>query len=362
MKYFAGPDAIASLDAPIIRKIFPRYRKVVRGELPASFQISKSIKAEFDEGEEIHALWKVHWKLMGVFEGTRRKLDEGHIKPESLKREEKSLLDLKLLLAKRIMESCWLCERRCRVNRWAGEVGGCRAGNRPLISSEFIHMGEEPHIVPSHTVFFMGCSFKCQFCQNWAISQWQEEGTEIDGKTLARLIESRKKQGAKNVNFVGGEPTPYLLWIIESLKHCSENVAVIWNSNMYMTGETMDILNGITDMYLSDFKYGNDGCARRLSKIDDYFGVCSRNHFSAQGHAEMTIRHLVMPGHIECCTKPILKWIAEEMKYRCVLNIMDQYYPCWNAHLHPDINRKITAAEFEEAVRFASQLGLDYIC
>ncbi len=355
------PDALSTLDAPAIKKIFPRYRKIVQGRLPAVFQISKRIKAEFDEKADIGDLWDAHERLMSVFQEIRKKADAGKTYLEDLKTEERSLLDLKLLLVKRTMESCQLCERKCGVNRWSGELGACRVGDRCQISSEFIHMGEEPYITPSHTIFFMGCSFKCQFCQNWAISQWYEKGTEIEGKDLAGIIDRRKKEGARNVNFVGGEPTPQLFWIIEALKHSNENVAVIWNSNMYMTEKTMNILNGIIDMYLSDFKYGNDTCALRLSKVKGYFGVVARNHMTGSRHAELTVRHLVLPGHIECCTKPVLEWTAKNLKDRCMVNLMAQYYPCWKAHLYPEINKRLTPSEFEEAVGFATRSGLDFI-
>ena len=363
MKYFSTPDALSTLDAPIIKKIFPRYRKIVQGQLPAVFHISKRIKAEFNESQDTEALWHVHGRLMSVFREIRRKTDDSKTKEPlgGLKTGERSLLDLKLLLAGRVMESCQLCERRCGANRWAGELGVCRVGNRCLISSEFIHMGEEPYITPSHTIFFMGCPFKCQFCQNWAISQWYEEGTEVDGKTLAGIIDAGRKEGARNVNFVGGEPTPHLFWIIEALKHSVENVAVIWNSNIYMTEKTMNILDGIVDMYLSDFKYGNDDCALRLSKVKGYFGVAARNHLAGAEHAELTVRHLVLPGHIECCTKPVLEWIAGNIKDRCLVNLMDQYYPCWKAYLYPDINRGLAPSEFEEAAGFATRLGINFI-
>ncbi|MDA8169181.1 MAG: radical SAM protein [Nitrospiraceae bacterium] len=361
MRYFARPGAIDALDAPLIRKIFPRYRKIVQGRLPAAFQIAKRIEAEFDGRTDVESLWDMHGKLANIFHETRKRIDAGEMELDSLKTGGKSLLDLKLLLVEKVMEDCRLCERRCGVNRWAGELGACRVGSRCLISSEFMHMGEEPYISPSHTVFFMGCSFHCQFCQNWMISQWYEKGTEVEGKHLAEIIGKRKKEGARNVNFVGGEPTPQLFWILEALKHCDANIAAIWNSNMYMTERTMGILDGAVDMYLSDFKYGNDACAFRLSKVKRYFEVCSRNHLAAADRAEVTVRHLVLPGHIECCTKPVLEWIAGNIKDRCLVNLMDQYYPCWRARLYPDINRGITAEEFEAAVSFASRLGLNFI-
>jgi putative pyruvate formate lyase activating enzyme len=223
-------------------------------------------------------------------------------------------------------------------------------------------MGEEFHITPSHTIFFMGCPFRCQFCQNWEISQWYESGIEVTPKFLARAIEKRRKlDGVRNVNFVGGEPTPYLYWILVSLKECKVNIPVLWNSDMYMTEKAMKILDGVVDMYLSDFKYGNDKCALRLSVVSRFFEVCSRNHLLASKQAEITLRHLILPNHIECCTKPILKWIADNIKEKCLVNIMNQYRPYWQADKFPDINRRITSEEFEEAIKYAKSLDLNFI-
>jgi len=346
------PDAVSALDQPLVRKILSRYVKVAKGILPANFQIAKRIAVS-----EIS--WKEHEKAMKEFYELRQEIDNNKVDFTKLKPQKLSLLELKLQLAKEILKSCELCERKCRVNRLSGELGECKVGNNCLISSEFVHLGEESHIVPSHTVFFMGCNFHCQYCQNWSISQWYESGTAIKPKELARLIEQRRKEGCRNLNLVGGSPTPHLPWIIEALKHCEANTAVIWNSNMYMSEKTMQILDGIVDMYLSDFKYGNDKCALRLSKVPNYFSVVSRNHLLAAKTAEITLRHLILPNHLECCTKPVLKWISENLKEKCLVNLMDQYRPEWKARLYPEINRRISSEEYETALEYAKKLGLN---
>lgn len=351
--WLTRPDSINALENPLVKRILPRYVKVVKDELPAYFQIAKRIEAEHKKN-----LWVIHDRLMKKFHETKMELDKGKVKLEDLRIPSFSLLDLKILLTKEMMKSCELCEWKCHVNRLEGKKGVCRVGNKCLISSEFIHMGEEFHITPSHTIFFMGCPFKCQYCQNYTISQWYEEGTEVNGKILAELIEKRRIEGARNVNFVGGEPTPSLLWVLEALKHCSVNIPTLWNSDMYMSEKTMKILDGVIDMYLSDFKYGNDDCALRLSKVPKFFETCSRNHLLAVKQSEITLRHLILPNHVECCTKPILKWIAKNIRSKCLVNLMDQYRPEWKASEYPEINRRITQEEMDKAIKFAEKLKI----
>ncbi len=273
-------------------------------------------------------------------------------------------IEQKIRQTQEIMKSCHLCERRCGVNRMKNEVGECCVPNKCLISSEFLHFGEEPFFVPSHTIFFMGCNFHCQFCQNWTISQWRESGSEIAPEELARIIERRHASGSINVNFVGGEPTPHLLQILYVLRQMQKrevNIPVIWNSNFYMSTGTMDILKGIIDVYLADFKYGNDRCALRLSKIPNYFGVITRNIESAVRCGEVVIRHLVLPGHIECCSYPVLDWISKNPGRKVIVNIMDQYTPHYKAYKYKDINRRLTESEFSRVVVKARELDLDFI-
>jgi putative pyruvate formate lyase activating enzyme len=268
-------------------------------------------------------------------------------------------LEEKVNEAKEILKNCHFCERRCGVNRSNGEKGYCGV-LEPRVASEFIHLGEEKELIPSYTIFFSGCTFSCVFCQNWDISQYSDTGVYIKPEILAEMIERRKEGGVRNVNWVGGDPTPNLAYILEVLSHLKKlkvNLPQIWNSNMYLSLEAMNLLDGVIDIYLTDFKYGDDDCAKRLSKVENYFGIITRNHLIAEQQCEMIIRHLVLPNHLECCTKPILKWISKNLKnFR--LNIMEQYRPEYNALKFEDISRRLTWDEFQEAIEFAKDLGL----
>jgi len=269
----------------------------------------------------------------------------------------KDELEDRIKAAKEILQSCHFCERRCGVNRLKGERGFCGVG-KPRVASEFIHWGEERELIPSYTVFFTGCTFSCQFCQNWDISQYPQHGVYIEPETLANMITKRVRQGVKNVNWVGGDPTPNIHYILEVLSHCNENIPQVWNSNMYLTQESLELLDGVIDLYLTDFKYGNDACAKRLSKVDDYWEIITRNHLLVS-EEDIIIRHLVLPNHIECCSIPILKWIAENLRDKSVkVNVMDQYHPEWKASRYEDINRGLHGDEFERAHKFAEELGL----
>jgi len=355
------PDTVRALEDPLVKKILPRYVKVVEDELPAKFQIAKRIVFDFDKSLDKRRLWKEHSKLMEKFYQTQEVINKGKLKIKDLEVPRYSLLDLKIMLTKQILENCELCERKCHVNRLEGEKGECRVGNICLISSDFMHIGEEAHISPSHTIFFMGCTFHCQYCQNWTISQWAESGYPVTPRELAKSIEKMRNEGSRNVNFVGGEPTPNLLHILEALKECNANVPTVWNSNFYMSEKTMQILNGVIDLHLTDFKYGNSECALTLSKVPNYFEVCSRNHLLAAEQAEVTIRHLILPDHVECCSKAILDWISKNIKEKCIVNLMDQYRPEFKADQYMGINRKITPEEFEEVINYAKKLKINYI-
>ncbi len=263
----------------------------------------------------------------------------------------------KLERAGAMLRHCGFCERRCGVDRSKGERGHCGVLNT-RISAEFLHMGEETDLIPSHTIFFTGCTFDCSYCQNWDISTSPESGAEILPDALAAIIKRRAVQGSRNVNWVGGDPTAHTHYVLETMKNCDVNLPQIWNSNMYMTDDAMGLLNGVIDIYLSDFKYGNDACALRLSNVPEYMRIVKRNHLIAREGAEMIIRHLVLPGHLECCTMPVLTWISDNLE-DVIVNVMGQYRPEHRASEHPELKHKLSNAEHGRAVRMAIDLGLE---
>lgn len=352
------PDASAVLQDSKARKSLSRYFSVIEGKIPARFQICKRVGINIKDSASDNDIWEAHDQGLKDFQKLLTYIDGGKMRLEDLSKPDFSLLDLKVEIARRILKSCHFCERRCGVDRTAGERGLCGVGDRSRIASEFMHHGEEGVLVPSYTIFFTGCSFQCQFCQNWDISQHPDSGVEVSPLTLAKLIKGAKNDGARNVNFVGGNPDPNLHTILAALNECEISLSSVWNSNMYYSLEAAKLLFGTQDIYLTDFKWFQNSCALRYSKVPRYLEVVARNHKLAFKDSELIIRHLVMPGHLECCTRPILGWIAENIGANVRVNVMDQYRPCYKACEHEEINRQITREEHETALKLAEDAGL----
>ncbi len=358
MHWLLRPDSITAFEEEGVLKALGRYIGVSTNRKPAYFLIAKSIEVEPTRDASLEELWSIHDKKMENFVLAKERIDGLGGMPE-LKAADYSLLDLKYDIANRTLENCHFCERRCGADRTKGKEGFCNLDKGTRLSTEFLHMGEEACLLPSHTFFFVGCTFYCIFCQNWTIARQREKGTPVTGKELAEMAKKRRVlEKSRNINLVGGEPTPNLHTILDMLIHLDENVPVVWNSNMYMSAETMRLLNGVVDVYLADFKYGNDECAWRLSKVKNYFEVVARNHLRGKEHAELLIRHLVLPNHVECCTKPVVEWIAERLGNDVRLNIMAQYRPEFEAYKEPEIMRGVSSSEMQRASEIAKENGL----
>jgi len=328
----------------IVRNILSKYFEILEENRTAKYLLCKNIQVKYDKNKSTGYLWKIHDEALKNF-----KVKD--IQPSQ------SLLDLKIEIADRIFQNCCFCERRCGVNR-NKKAGNCGV-KKSFVSSEFLHIGEERVLVPSHTVFFSGCTFHCVFCQNWDISQ-SNSGFFIEPSKLVNIISKRKSQGSKNVNWVGGDPTPNVLYILQILKNLDEDIAQIWNSNMYCSLEAMKLLDGVIDLYLTDFKYGNDECASRLSIVDNYTNIVKRNHLKASENGDVIIRYLVMPNHIECCSKPIIKWISKNLS-NVVVNIMGQYRPDYHAFEYNDISRPVDIDEVISVKEYAEKLNVNQI-
>ncbi len=354
-------DSLEGIRTPLVKRILPRYVKIIKGDVPAKFELAKRIVFDFHSGMSSKKMWEEHEHLMRKFRHTQLLVDKGKIDIDELEVPRFSLIDMKAMLTEDMAKSCSMCERMCAKDRTKNRLGYCKVGKEFVLSSESIQKGEEAHISPSHMISLMGCNFNCQFCQNWQASQWRKACAETHPTLVARAIKRRIEEGARNVNWTGGEPTPHIANILKSLKGLDASIPQIWNSNFYMSERSMKILDGVVDMYLSDFKYGNNDCGRSLSQIDDYFEVCARNHMIAASHAEITIRHLVMPEHFECCTKPVFDWIRKNLRAKAVVSILGNYTPSYMAKERIDIGRAIMPEELEEAVSYAKKLKLNYV-
>jgi putative pyruvate formate lyase activating enzyme len=324
-----------------VRSLLPKYHAILEEQGIAQYLDCKHIPVSFDVTQLTDELWRTHDEALQLM-----KVQNTLPKP--------SLLDLKIELADRLFQSCCFCEHRCKIDR--RKTTGICGVKESYIASEFLHFGEEHVLVPSYTIFFSGCTFHCVFCQNWDISQFPC-GTIIEPQQLVIFIEQRKKQGARNVNWVGGDPTSNLLYILKVLRQLDSNLPQVWNSNMYCSEETMKLLHGVIDLYLTDFKYGNDSCAKRLSKVDGYTAVVKRNHLLACQHAEVIVRHLVLPNHEVCCSERIMQWIKENTPHVAV-NIMPQYRPEYHAKEYKEITSPVSREDYLRVKEYAETLGL----
>lgn len=354
-------------------KYLKRYLKVQGDEMPALSRITERISVEFDPEMGLEELRNVHKASIIEYRKLLESLEidaaEALAYSDSsdmlrlytksfleLPKASPSLLDLKIAIVERMIENCACCGWNCGVNRKAGEKGFCKLTDVSYYASEFLHMGEEPELVPSHTIFFAGCVFACVYCQNWDISTCPDCGTRIEPRKLAKLIDLRRMHGAKNVNFV--TPTPHTYTILKIIREISQNNPVIWNSNMYHSPVIAEILEGVVDVYLGDFKYGNNECARRYSKINNYLEIVQPNFKFAYETAEVLLRHLVLPGHLECCTKPIAEWVAKNIP-QIRFNLMFQYMPCYRALEYQEIGRQLTPEEEEKAIKIVREAGVE---
>ena len=270
---------------------------------------------------------------------------------------------------------CNLCPRACRVARKEtehspGAVGYCRLGTAPVLSRAALHFDEEPCISGTRgagTVFFAGCNLSCVYCQNYEISALRR-GKEISVSRLSEIYRELIAAGAHNIDLV--TPTHFTHAIYQSLAEPLP-VPVVYNCGGYESVHTVSFLRNKIQIWLPDLKYSLTEPAARYSDCPDYFEKATaaiEQMFRQTGPYEIgadgllrkgvLIRHLVLPGQLEN-TKGVLRYIAETFREGDVLvSLMRQYTPAGRAADFPEINRRVTDEEYEEAAAYMETLGI----
>jgi len=273
-----------------------------------------------------------------------------------------------------MLSQCRLCPRECGVDRLRGERGFCRAGAEPIVASWNVHPWEEPPISGtrgSGTIFFSGCTGRCLFCQNYPISQLGV-GNTVSVQRLAEMMLELQDRGCHNINLV--TPTHFVPQILAALELAIEGglrLPLVYNTSGYERVETLQLLDGVVDIYLPDAKYADDETARRLSGFVRYVEanraalkemfrqVGDELVLDGEGIARrgLIVRHLVLPEGL-AGTGEVLRLIAENLSPHVHVSLMDQYFPAHKAVGHPVLGRKITAEEYAEALRAFEEAGL----
>ena len=267
--------------------------------------------------------------------------------------------------------SCSICPRNCNTDRSRG-TGYCGCTENLKIAKYMLHYGEEPCISGtkgSGTVFFSGCSLRCVFCQNYPISHGMK-GEEITPGKLEEIMMMLRDKGAHNINLVTG--THFTEKIADVLKNCKKKlgIPVVWNTSGYEKAETLKMLEGLVDIYLTDLKYYSSDMSSRYSGAADYFDhafpaleemlrqqpecVSDDNGIMQRG---VIVRHLVLPKGYHDSIKLMDRISA--LKNRPLVSIMRQYAPCYDAVRFPEINRKLTTFEYEKVTEYCAETGLE---
>jgi putative pyruvate formate lyase activating enzyme len=225
------------------------------------------------------------------------------------------------------------------------------------VYKEFVHLGEEKMLIPSHAIYMTGCNFRCTFCSDDAYIRDTSRGAALSSAQLAERIEHRRAQGCKTVNFVGGCPEVNILAIVETLSLVRGPVHVVWNTNLWSEPLTFARLDGVVDTWLADLKFGNDACGKLagVSRYTETLHSALRLAVAARGR--VIVRHLLMPGHLECCTRPVLDWLGAELP-EVGFNLMTQFVPFASARHTAPLNRKNTREERDMAAALLEQSTL----
>lgn len=266
----------------------------------------------------------------------------------------------RLHLAREHLSRCTLCEHQCRANRMAGERGPCKAGVSARVFRHRVECGEEPELIPSHLFYLSGCDLRCAFCIAEASAFDPARGRELTSDFFLEAVEWGKTQGARNIQWVGGEPTIHIPAILEVMADCEGLPPIVWKSDFYGTIEAFELLRGTVDVYVADFKFGNDDCAARIARVKDYTRVVTRNLLLAADQSDLIVRHLLLPGHFECCFAPLVNWLCNQLP-SVKFSLRDGYQPRWQASKHPELACPLPRSDAARARRYAIERGLNVI-
>ena len=394
-------------DDPAICDSLSWYLDVAENRRPAKFRIAATLATQTDPiAASEDALWAELERLTPIFLRRWQAIRAGAPLPATA--DGPSLLELCRELAYRMLTHCNFCPWNCRVDRMAGvKFGACKLASASRVSSHFHHTGEELFYrgtEGSGTIFFTSCNMRCAFCQNGDISTDKDNGEETDPRTLAAMAWTLRHEGCHNINWVGGEVVIHLHAIVDAIALLGRdftptqaelrqarrtkadrlswfdevpdkalyegkfNAPMLWNSNFFITLESMKILRVLTDVWLPDFKFGPGRCAMALAKTPWYWETVTGNlALIAEWGEDYSIRHLVMPNHVECCTYPVLEWIADHMPAAPV-NVMAQFHPdnfcdpvsAKYRDKYAEIARRPSRAELNNSWRRARELGLKF--
>jgi putative pyruvate formate lyase activating enzyme len=263
-------------------------------------------------------------------------------------------------VARRMMANCHFCSHHCGVNRLAGDRGPCHAGPEARYFSAQVEVSDELELIPTFAIALSGCDLRCDFCITGQSSWNARSGACFDACVMAERAKLALAEGARTIMLLGGEPSIHLPAALEFVAALPDTAKLIWKTNGHCSTQARELLDGMFDVWLVDFKFGNDACARRLARIPDYVRIVTDNLHWADRHTELMVRHLVMPDHIDCCWKPVAEWLARALP-GVKVNLRCGFWPGWHAARHTELRRTVSSFESDGALKIAREYGLNLV-
>jgi len=282
-------------------------------------------------------------------------------------------LQQRALMAYPHLSICDVCALKCPVDRLAGKIGACHLGARAKVSSFSPHLGEENPLRGwngSGTIFFTRCNLRCQYCQNYDISQ-SDDGEEVEPEDIAVMMLDLQARGCHNINFVSpSHVVPQILASILVAVKAGLHLPLVYNTGGYDSLAMLQLLEGVIDIYMPDMKYADAKIGHKYSKVPDY---PVRNQAAVRemhrqvgdlridqhglAYRGLLVRHLILPNNL-AGTGAVVKFLASEISKDTYLNLMDQYRPAYRARQYPELDRPIISKEYLEAIELARNAGL----
>lgn len=266
----------------------------------------------------------------------------------------------RVAIARAMLADCRLCAHHCGVNRLGGDRGLCHAGAEARFFCAQTEVTDELELIPTFAIALSGCDLRCDFCITGRESWDPNAGSGFDAAGMAEKARAALKNGARTIMVLGGEPTIHLPSVMALVAELPDTARLVWKTNAHGSAQARRLLDGMFDVWLADYKFGNDGCARRLAKISDYTAIIRKNLAWASERSELVVRHLLMPGHVDCCWEPVAGWLAADLP-GVKVNLRSGFWPAWKSSRHPELRGTVTAMEARRADRIAQSYGLNMV-
>jgi putative pyruvate formate lyase activating enzyme len=229
----------------------------------------------------------------------------------------------------------------------------------PRVFRHRIEYGDEAELVPSHLFYLSGCDLRCVFCINELNAFDPRRGQALTAEFFHAAVSEGLRCGARTLQWVGGEPTIHLPAILDVMADCPRLPRIVWKTDLHGTPEGLALLDGVVDVYLADFKFGKD-CAHRLGGVDRYWEIVTRNLQAVASRGDLIVRHLLLPGHFDCCVRSIIAWLRDTLP-DVKFSLRDGYLPHWQAGRHLELARPLERGHAERAREAAREAGLTLI-